>query len=134
MGFFFAFSQDCTEREEAERRAPNTVEGRYLGLGTHRPEQADEEQEHKVTFQSCAVRVRHIALISLRLTKTGFFFACPQERTGRDEAERRDRAEEDRKKVEAGQRPKQADEEQQQKVTFLSCADRVFQFYACISR
>ena len=46
----------------------------------------------------------------------------------------RDRAEEDRKKAEAAHRPKQADEEQQQKVTFQSCAVRVFQFCACISR
>ena len=61
-------------------------------------------------------------------------FACPHERTEREEAERRDRAEEDRKKAEAAHRPKQADEEQQQKVTFQSCAVRVFQFCACISR
>ena len=61
-------------------------------------------------------------------------FACPQERTKREEAERRDRAEEDGKKAEAVHRPKQADEEQQQKVTFQSCAVGVFQFGACIMR
>ena len=52
--FIFACSQERTKQEEAERRAPNTVEGRYLGLGTHRPKQADEEQQQNVTFQSSA--------------------------------------------------------------------------------
>ena len=45
-------------------------------------------------------------------------FACLQERTEPEEAERRDRAEEDMKKAEAAKRQKQADEEQEQKVTF----------------
>ena len=61
-------------------------------------------------------------------------FACPQERTEREEAEKRDQAEGDRKKAEAAHRQKQADEEQQQRVTFQSCAVRVFQFCAYISR
>jgi hypothetical protein len=42
------------------------------------------------------------------------FFACPQERTEREEA--------DRKKAEAAKRQKQGDEEQQQKVTMQSSA------------
>ena len=45
-------------------------------------------------------------------------FACPQERTGPEEAETRDRAEEDIKKAEAAERQKQADEEKEQRITF----------------
>ena len=45
-------------------------------------------------------------------------FACPQERTEPEEAETRDRAQEDIKKAEAAKRHKQADEGQEQKVTF----------------
>ena len=45
-------------------------------------------------------------------------FACPQERTEPEEAETRDGAQEDIKKAEAAKRQKQADEEQEQKVTF----------------
>ena len=63
---------------------------------------------------------------------TSVIFACPQERTERKAAEKQDRAEEDRKKAEAAHR-KQADEEQQLKVTSNSCAIRVFQFCAYIS-
>ena len=63
-----------------------------------------------------------------------FLFTCPQECTEREEAQRGDRAEEDRKKAEAALRPKRADEEQQQKVTFRSRGVRVFQFCACITR
>ena len=37
-------------------------------------------------------------------------FACPQERTGPEEAETRDRAEEDIKKAEAAKREKQVDD------------------------
>ena len=44
-------------------------------------------------------------------------FACPQERTEPEEAETRDEAQEDIKKAEAAKRQKQADEEQEQKVT-----------------
>ena len=45
-------------------------------------------------------------------------FACPQERTEPEEAETRDRAEEDIKKGEAAKRQKLADYEQEQKATF----------------
>ena len=45
-------------------------------------------------------------------------FACAQERTKPEKAETRDRAEEDIKKAEAGKRQKQADEDQEHKVTF----------------
>ena len=45
-------------------------------------------------------------------------FACPQESTEPEEAETRDRAQEDIKKAEAAKRQKQAHEEQEQKVTF----------------
>ena len=61
-------------------------------------------------------------------------FACPREHTEREEAEKRDRPEEDRKKAEAAHRQKQADEKQQQKVTSQGCAVRVFQFHAYILR
>ena len=60
------------------------------------------------------------SLDSVHTYRVGFFptdrhgvliFACPQERTEREEAEKRDQAEGDRKKAEAAHRQKQADEE-----------------------
>ena len=125
-------------REGGEARS-NSVEVQYLGLGTHQPKQADEEQQKEVTFQICAVRVcQFCENISRQFLsdcpRWDFFSACPQERTEREDAGRRDREEEDRNKVEAAHRPKQTDEEQQQKVTSQRCAVRVFSFCACISR
>ena len=49
-------------------------------------------------------------------------FACLQRHTKRDGVEKRARAEEDRNKAEAANGQEQADEEQQQKVTFGSSA------------
>ena len=61
-------------------------------------------------------------------------FACTQERTEREEAEKPDTAEEDIKKAEAAKRRKQVDEEQEQKVTFQSSAVTLPQFSAYVSR
>ena len=64
-------------------------------------------------------------------------FACPQERTEPEEAETRDGAQEDIKKAEAAKRQKQADEEQEQKVTFQertrNSAVTLSRFFAYVS-
>ena len=61
-------------------------------------------------------------------------FACLQEHTEREEVQKGARAKEDRKKAEAASGRKQADEEQQQKVTFQTSAVALSQFCAYISR
>ena len=60
--------------------------------------------------------------------------ACLQKHTERVEVEKGARAEEDRNKAEAANSQKQADEEQQQKVTFQSPAVPLSQFCAYILR
>ena len=61
-------------------------------------------------------------------------FACPQGRTKREEADKRHRADEDRKKAEAAKRQIQAEEEQEQNVTFQNCAVTLSEFSAYVSR
>ena len=61
-------------------------------------------------------------------------FACPQECTERGKAAKQDGAGEDGKKGEAAKRQKQSDEEQEQKVTFQTCAVTLSQFSAYVSR
>ena len=61
-------------------------------------------------------------------------FACLQEHTETKEVENGARAEEDRNKAEAANGQKQADEEQQQKVTFQSSAVPLSHFCAYIWR
>ena len=60
-------------------------------------------------------------------------FACLEEHTQREEVEKGDGAEEDRNKAEAANGQKQADDEQQQKVTFQSSAVPLSQLGAYIS-
>ena len=60
-------------------------------------------------------------------------FACLQEHTEREEVENGARTEEDRNKAEAANGQKQADEEQQQMVTFRSSAVPLSQFSVYIS-
>ena len=61
-------------------------------------------------------------------------FACLQEHTEREEVEKGARPEEERNKAEAANGQIQADEEQQQKVTFRSSAVALSQFCAYIMR
>ena len=63
-----------------------------------------------------------------------YAFACLQEHTKREEVEKGARAEEDRKKAEAANRQRGADEEQQQKLTFQSSAVLLSQLCAYVSR
>ena len=95
-----------------------------------RQKQVDEEQQQKLTMQFLQYRSLH----SVHTYGVHFFpidedrilfFACPQERTEREEA--------DRKKAEAAKRQKQVDEEQQQKVTIQSSAVILPGFCAYVS-
>ena len=61
-------------------------------------------------------------------------FACLKEHTEREEVEKGARAEEDRNKAEAASGQKQADEEQQQKVTLQTSAVLLSHFCPYISR
>ena len=60
-------------------------------------------------------------------------FACLQEHTEEEKVEKGARAEEDRNKAEAANSQKQADEQQQQKVTFQTSAVPLSHFCPYIS-
>ena len=101
---FFACPQERTEREEADRKRAEAAK---------RQEQVDEEQQQKVTMQFSAVLLfRFLDTFPVHFFPIDgdriLLFACPQERTEREEA--------GRKRAEAAKRGKQVDEEQQQKV------------------
>ena len=73
------------------------------------------------SFTRCSQHVFLCAYSELDDGRDGvrvLIFACPQERTEPEEAETRDRAQEDIKRAEAAKRQKQVDEEQEQRVTF----------------
>ena len=54
--YIFAVRQERTEREEVEKGA-TAEEDRKKAEVANRQRQADEEHQHKVTFQSSAVRL-----------------------------------------------------------------------------
>ena len=92
--------------------------------------QADEEGRQKVPFKCC-----QMLFISCILSKFRFdVSACLQEHTEREEVAKGARAEEDRNKEEGPNGQKQADEEQQRKVTFQISAVPLSQICAYIWR
>ena len=106
----FACLQERTEREEVEKGA-RAEEDKKKAEAANRQKRADEDLQHKVTLQSAAVPlfqfVHTYRVYFFRMDRDGLLIlACPQERTEREEAEKRDGVEEDTNNAEAARRQK----------------------------